>query len=280
MKILFKITSAIICCLLITNLSFGQSLMPQVSSSQTIIQDFGLGKVTLDYSRPNMNNRKIFGGLEKYDAVWRTGANAVTALTFTDNVNINGFNIEPGKYALFTIPNKEMWTVIINKQSELWGAYDYKKEEDVCRFDIKPSKIKPSIETFTMQFTNVTPSKMHLELKWENTMISIPMEIDFDAKVMANIDKAMQSSKKPYFAAAQYYYNNNKDIKQALLWINEAEKTDQKAPWYKYWKAKILLKNGDKAGAIETAKAGVELAKAVNNQEYVGLNESVIVLAK
>lgn len=280
MKSIFKSSISIICLLLIFNTSNGQALMPQVSSSQTVIQDFGLGKVTLNYSRPSMNNRKIFGTLEPYGAVWRTGANGATTLTFTDEISINGNKVPAGKYALFTIPNKDNWTIILNKNTELWGAYEYKKEDDLLRIDVKPSKLNNPIETFSIVFSDVKPGKMNLDLMWENTLVSIPMEVDFDAKVMDNIAKAMQGDKKPYFAAAQYYYNNNKDIEQALKWVIEAEKADMKAPWYKYWKAKILLKKGDKAGAIETAKQGVELAKAVNNQEYVNLNESVITLAK
>jgi hypothetical protein len=280
MKTLFKPTIAIICCLLLVNLCNGQALMPQVSSSQTIIQDFGLGKVTLTYGRPNMNERKIFGSLEPYGTVWRTGANGAPKLTFTDEISILGNKIPAGNYSLFTIPNKDMWTIILNKTADQWGAYDYKMEDDILRIDLKPSKINPSVETFSILFSDVKPGKMNLDLMWENTLISIPMDVDFDSKVMSNIQKAMYIDKKPYFAAAQYYYNNNKDINQALLWINEAEKTDQKAPWYKYWKAKILLKSGDKAGAIATAKAGAELAKAVNNQEYVSLNESIIAMAK
>jgi hypothetical protein len=280
MKTLFKPSIAILCFLLTFNLCNGQALMPQASSSQTLVQDFGLGKVTLTYGRPNMNNRKIFGGLEPYGAVWRTGANEAPKLTFTDEVSILGNKIPAGSYSLFTVPNKNMWTVILNKTADQWGDYDYKMEDDILRIEIKPSIINPSVETFSMLFSEVKLGKMNLDLMWENTLISIPMEVDFDAKVIANIQKAMASDKKPYFAAAQYYYNNNKDIKQALLWINEAEKTDQKAPWYKYWKAKILLKSGDKVGAIATAKTGAALAKAINNQEYVNLNESVIEMAK
>ena len=280
MKTLFKPTISIICFLLIFSFSNGQALMPQASSSQTIVQDFGLGKVSLNYGRPNMNDRKIFGGLEPYGAVWRTGANGAPILTFTDEVSILGNKIPAGSYSLFTIPNKDMWTVILNKTAEQWGAYDYKEADDILRVEVKPTKINPTVETFSMLFSDVKLGSLNLDLMWENTKISIPMEVDFDAKVMSNIQTAMTGEKKPYFAAAQYYYNNNKDIKQALLWINEAEKADQKAPWYKYWKAKILLKNGNKAEAIATAKAGAELAKAINNQEYVNLNEAVIEMAK
>ncbi|MBC7655118.1 MAG: DUF2911 domain-containing protein [Oligoflexus sp.] len=250
--------------------------MPMPSSGQTIIQDFGLGKVTLNYFRPDVKGRKIFGGLESYGVVWRTGANNATTIDFTDEVSIAGNKVPAGKYALFTIPEKDTWTIILNKTAAQWGAYDYKKEDDILRFTVKPMTVKETTETLTMQFSNVTPGSMNLNLMWENVAISIPMMVDYDAKVMANIDKAMMGDKKPYFAAAQYYYANGKDLNKALSWVNEAEKSDMKAPWFKLWKARIQLKMGDKKAAAETAKMGIEAAKVAKNDEYVRLNQDVL----
>lgn len=278
-----KLTSgfiAILAILLSVNFANAQALMPMPSSGQTIIQDFGLGKVTLKYFRPDVKGRKIFGGLESYGAVWRTGANNATTIEFTDEVSIAGNKVPAGKYALFTIPEKDKWTIILNKTADQWGAYDYKKEDDLLRFTVKPMMKKENTETFTMQFSNVTPGSMNLNLMWENVAISIPMMIDYDAKVMANIDKAMMGEKKPYFAAAQYYYDNGKDLNKALSWVNEAEKSDMKAPWFKLWKAKIQLKMGDKRAAAQTAKLGIEAAKAANNEEYLRLNQAVLDMAK
>ncbi|OAQ38891.1 hypothetical protein A5893_12690 [Pedobacter psychrophilus] len=253
-----------------------QSLIPNPSSGQTIIQDFGLGKVTLNYYRPNVKGRKIFGGLESYGAVWRTGANNATTIMFTDEVVIAGNKVSAGKYSLFTIPEKESWTIILNKTADQWGAYDYKKEDDLLRFTSKPIITKEKTETFTMQFSDVTSGSMNLNLMWENVAISIPMTVDYDSKVMENIDKAMMGEKKPYFAAAQYYYSNGKDLNKALSWINEAEKSDTKAPWFKLWKARIQLKMGDKKAAAETAKMGIEAAKEAKNDEYIKLNQNVL----
>lgn len=254
--------------------------MPQASSSQTIIQEFGLGKVTLTYSRPNTKGRKIFGSLEPYGKVWRTGANSATVITFTDEVSIEGNKVPAGEYALFTIPEANEWTIILNKTSKQWGAYTYKQADDVLRFKVKAAKTPAPVETFTMQFANVKPTTADLDLMWERTAITIHLTTEVDSRIMAGIDAAMQGEKKPYFAAAQYYYENNKDLDKALIWMNEAEKTDPKAVYYKYWKARIQLKKGDKAGAIATAQEGVRLAKEEKNEEYVRLNESVIKQAK
>lgn len=254
--------------------------MPQASSSQSITQEFGLGKITLTYSRPNTKGRKIFGALEPYGAVWRTGANSATVITFTDEVTIEGNKVPAGEYALFSIPDAKEWTIILNKTTKQWGAYDYKQADDFVRFKVKPAKTAALTETFTMQFANVTASTADLVLAWENTAITLHLKTDVDSRVMANIDQAMKGEKKPYFSAAQYYYENNKDIDKALEWVNEADKAAPKAYYVKYWKARIQLKKGDKAGAIATAKEGLALAKEAKVDEYIRLNESVIAQAK
>jgi hypothetical protein len=250
--------------------------LPQLSSGQTIIQDFGLGKITVVYSRPNTKGRKIFGALEPYDKVWRTGANSATVIKFTDDVKIEGHDVPAGEYGLFTIPNKTEWTVILNKTSKQWGAYTYKESDDILRFKIKPMAMKENMETFTMQFANVLPTSAQLHMMWEKTALAINITTSIDDKVMASIDAAMKTDKKPYFAAAQYYYENGKDLNTALSWMNEAEKSDPKAPWFKLWKGRVQLKMGDAAGAQATAQAGIDIAKEIKNDEYVRLNTQLL----
>lgn len=250
--------------------------MPQASTSQTITQAFGLGKITLNYSRPNVKGRKIFGAMEPYGSVWRTGANSATMISFTEPVKIDGKELPAGEYGLFTIPGKDEWTVIFNKGAKQWGAYEYKEAEDVLRVKVKAIKLKDKIETFTIQFADVYPTTAKLQLMWENTAVSVDMTTEVDATVMASIDEAMKGDKKPYFAAAQYYYSNGKDLNKALEWVNAAEAADGKAPWIKLWKGRIQLKMGDKAGAAKTAAAGLQLATEMKNQEYVRLHTELL----
>ncbi len=257
-----------------------QSLMPQPSSGQTIIQDFGLGKITLVYSRPNLKGREVFGKLEPYGQVWRTGANSATKITFSDEVKLAGNIVPAGTYSLFTIPTENEWTIILNKKADQWGAYDYKESDDLLRFKIKPVKLKEPVETLSIQFAKVLPGSAEMHFKWENVGINIPLTTEYDAKVMANIEKAMQGEKKPYFQSAIYYYENNKDLAKALTWMNEAEKADAKAPWVKLWKAKLQLKMGDKAAAKTTATQGLALAKEAKNEEYIRLNQQLITSIK
>ena len=273
-KILFLLTTAV--SVLFFENSSAQLKMPQASSSQTIIQEFGLGKVTIKYSRPNIKGRSVEKDLAPFGEVWRTGANDATVITFTDAVTLEGNPVAAGEYALFTIPGKDEWTIILNKETKQWGSYQYKQTEDVIRFKVKPIKLNEKSETFSIQFSNVMPSIANLDLVWDNFKISVKMTTDVDAKVMASIDEAMKTDKKPYYPAAVYYFENGKDLKNALEWISIAEAGDPKAPWFKYQKARIQLKSGDKTGAAETAKAGIEAAKAVNNVEYIRLNQKIL----
>ncbi|WP_257666193.1 DUF2911 domain-containing protein [Parapedobacter tibetensis] len=257
-----------------------QLKLPPASSSQTITQSLGISTVTLAYSRPNMNGRKIFGGLEPYDNVWRTGANNIPILTFDSDVTIAGTKVEAGTYGLLTIPGTNEWTVIFSKNSKQWGAYSYKQDEDLFRFTVKPERLAKPVETFTMDFSDVKPQSAKLNIAWENTKVSFDLAVDQDTEIMASIDEAMKGEKKPYFPAAQYYFKNGKDLTKALEWINEAEKASPQAPHVKYWKAQMQLKAGDKKGAIATAQQGAELAKQANNEEYVKLNGQVIAEAQ
>lgn len=256
-----------------------QLKMPQSSSLQTLIQEFGLGKVTVSYSRPNIKGRSLEKDLIPFGEVWRTGANDATVITFTDAVTLEGNTVLPGEYALFTIPGKDEWTIILNKETKQWGSYQYKQAADVLRFKVKPIKLTERLETFSINFSDVMPSSANLDLSWENTRITIKMTTDVDSKVMANIDAAMKSEKPPFYPAAIYYFENGKDLKKALEWINIAEAGDQKAPWFKYQKARIQLKIGDKSGAAQTARAGIEAAKVLNNAEYIRLNEKILTQA-
>lgn len=258
-----------------------QIKLPPASSSQTITQGLGITTATLTYQRPNMNGRKIFGGLVPLGEVWRTGANNIPVLTTEGPLTIAGNELPAGTYGLLTIPENDAWTVIISTNAKQWGAYTYSPDEDLFRFKVRTTRTSTPVETFTMNFSDVTTTSANLNLSWENTHIQFAIEFDQDAEIMASIAEGMKSSgNKPYFQAAQYYFRNGKDINQAVEWINEASKANPNAVHIYYWKAQILLKAGDKAGAIATAEEGIKRAKAANNDEYIKLNTEVLEQAK
>jgi len=262
------------------NTNAQEARIPGASTKQTIAQDFGLGKITITYSRPNVKGRKIFGGLQPYGEVWRTGANEATIINFSENVIIEGNKVPAGEYSFFTIPGTDEWTIILNKTVHQWGAYSYKQADDVLRFKVKSKSVNEKRETFTMQFNNTTTQATDLRMVWDRTAVAIHFNTDDDAQVMANIDILMKGHKKPYFDAIQYYYENNKDMNKELAWVKEAEGTDPKGPWFKLWEARIRLKMGDKQGAITAAQEGIKLAQDSKDDEYVRLNQQVLDKAK
>lgn len=272
---------------LITALSFSSQIadaqikLPPASSAQTVVQSLGISKATLTYHRPNMNGRKIFGDLVPFGEVWRTGANNVSVLTLETPVVIAGYELEPGSYGIFTIPRSDEWTVIISSNSQQWGAYSYKQEEDLFRFNVTPQKLSHTQETFTMGFADVTPYSAELTISWENTLISMSINFDQDEAIMASIDEAMSAEgNKPYFQAAQYYFNNDKDMNKALEWVNVAVDNSPEAGHILLLKGRIQLRAGDQTGALETAQKGIELATKNNNSEYVRLNTQLLESAR
>ncbi|MET3977614.1 hypothetical protein ABIB62_000180 [Mucilaginibacter sp. UYP25] len=281
-KTLIYLFTMLMACVTLNTYAQQEPRIPEASSTQTIIQDFGLGKITITYSRPNVKGRKIFGGINPYGQVWRTGANWATTITFSENVLVEGNKVPAGTYSLFSIPEKNSWTIILNKTVKQWGAYTYKQDADLVRFTVKPIDVKEKRESFTMAFANSTTKTSDLYIIWDHTAVPIHMQTDDDAQITANIDKLMQGDikKRPYFNAIQYYYENDKDLKKAMQWALEAEKLEPKAPWFKLWKARVQLKMGNKTAAIATAQEGIKLAKESNDEEYVRLNEAVVSQAK
>jgi hypothetical protein len=270
----FLILTITVCCLYFQSIA---QVVPQPSSTQTIVQGFGLGTITLTYSRPNVKGRKIFGYVEPYDKVWRTGANSATVLKLSSDVTIDGNKVAAGEYGLFSIPGKNKWTIILSNKPKQWGAYTYSEKDDYLRFVVMPTKLAKPLETFTMQFENVLPTSGDLHLMWENTSLVMHFTCDIDATVMARIDSAMQTDKKPYYDAVIYYLNNNKDMTKPLEWAKQLEKIPGLPLMAaKYWLARVQLRKGDKAAAIATAQDGIKAATDAKSDEYIRLNKEVI----
>jgi hypothetical protein len=247
--------------------------LPRPSPSSTVMQKVGLADVTVAYSRPSMKGRKVFGDVVPFDKMWRTGANEPTKITLSDTVSFEGTKVAPGEYALYTIPTASDWTIILGKNPKT-GVNDYKEDLQVAKFKVKSEKACSSVETFTIDFTNVTTNSAFIQLSWENTQVKFKIENEVDSKVMADIKQKMDNSF-VYYQAANYYYDTNRDMKQALEWVNKA--TEKSAQfWQLHLKAKIQVKLGDCKGAIETAQKSNELAKVAKNDEYVKMNEALI----
>ena len=274
-KILFSVIAV---CSLIT--AGAQLRTPAPSPTQTIKQDFGLGDIELSYSRPGKKGRKIFGDLVPYGKVWRTGANSATTLNFSDEVTIGGKKIVGGKYGLLTIPDRDKWTLIITKQLDVTSPSAYQQESDVVRVSVKPMKLDDPVETFTMQFANVKPGSCDLNIMWDNTAVSLPIMMDVETVVMKQIDNLMNKDNRPYFQAAMYYMETGKDLNQAVAWFDKAIEQQPDAFWVHHQRANALARLGRKEDAKIAAQKSMELAREAKNDDYVRLNEKLLVELK
>lgn len=255
-----------------------QIKMPAPSTTQTIEQEFGLGQIELVYSRPNIKGRTLL--MPKSDLVplgelWRTGANAATRLHFSDKVAIGGHDVDSGSYVLYTIPNKNEWTIIINKGVKNWGT-DYKIEEDVFRITVPSMNYPCKEETFTMNFQNIKNESCDLQLVWGNTAVNIPITTKIVDRLRTQIESALQGDKKPYQQAANFYYEMDHNNAKALANINKAIEQNQKAFWLYMLKARIQKDMGDKAGAKASAQQTITLATEAKNIDYVNMAKDLI----
>lgn len=249
---------------------------PAPSPTQTIKQEFGVGSIELSYSRPSMKGRKLGVDLAPWGKVWRTGANQATTLNFTDTVSIGGTKVAPGKYGLVSIPDKNQWTLILTKQLDVTSPSAYNQSNDVVRVNAKPMELKESVETFTMQFGNVTSNSTDLQLMWDKVGVSLPIKADVDSRVMADIKRVMSADARPYFQAGLYYLDNGKDLNQAITWFDKAIEQNPKAFWVYHQKANALAKLGKKSEAKTVAQKSMELAREQKNDDYVQMNEKLI----
>ena len=248
-----------------------QVSMPAPSPTQTIIQDFGMGKIELTYSRPGIKGRQLFGQnseLVPLGKPWRTGANAATKIRFTDNVTIGGKTLDTGSYVIYTIPNQSQWDVVLSKGNAYPGAEGFKESDDVVRFKAPVATLKDKLETFTMQFANVKSDSCELHLMWGNTDVTVPITTNIKDRIRTQLEGALQGDKKPYFQAASFYYDYDKNYTKALENINKATAENPKAYYMFLQKARIQKDMGDKAGAKVTAMKTIELAKQAKNADY------------
>lgn len=261
---------------------FAQGLkVPAPSPAQTIKQAFALSEITIDYSRPSAKGRTIYGDLVPFGKIWRTGANSATKITFSEDVKVEGLDVKAGTYAIYSIPNKDSWEIMFYKDLNLGGdVAEYKKENELLRFTVKPSNLNDKVETFVINVSDLTSNSANIELVWEKTKVSFKVSADIDSKIMKAIEANVIKDNKPYYQAARYYYDTDKDLVQAGLWADKAIEANPKAYWIVLLKAKIQLKAGDKKGAAITAQQVMTLAKEDKNEDYVKMGQEVLDAAK
>ncbi|WP_321827267.1 DUF2911 domain-containing protein [Maribacter dokdonensis] len=252
---------------------------PAPSPAAKLIQTVGLTEVSIDYSRPSMRGRKVYGNLVPFDKLWRTGANAYTKVSFDTDVTIGGKEVKAGTYSIFTKPGVSNWEVYIYTDIVGGGTPSKWEESKIAAQLTTPVyNIEMPVETFTITVDDVTSNGASIGIIWENTYVAIPFTVPTDAAVMSSIDKALNGpTAEDYYAAAVYYSSEGKDVKKAKEWMDKAmSMTEKPAFWQLRQQSLILAKTGDKKGAIEAAKKSLEGATAAGNNDYIKMNNDSI----
>jgi Protein of unknown function (DUF2911) len=262
--------------LLLSYTSQAQLETPAPSPASTVTSKVGMTEIKIEYSRPAMKGRKIFGGdVVPFGDLWRTGANGATKVTTTDSITIMGKGLAKGTYVLLTKPGKDSWEIIFNKNPAV-SVFAYKPEDDVVKVNVKTINNPLTVESFTMGVSNITNTSADIEISWENTVVRIPFTNDVDSKVMAQIKQKLDGpSQNDYFAMSQYYFDSGKDAKQALDFVDKAIAKGERF-WMLRHKSLVQAKLGDKKGAIESAKRSLALAQEAKNNDYIRMNEKSI----
>lgn len=260
--------------LIFTNTITSQINQPSLSPKIVTKQKVGLATFNIEYGQPSMKGRKIFGSLIPFNKLWRTGANASTKITINKNIKIANNSVPAGTYGLYSIPNKDKWTIILNTKSNLWGSAGYKKENDLLRFTIPVVKTKSNTETLHIGFENFHLDGATLLIKWEHTLIKIPVFVNSDAIIENEIKKKINSTSKEsikpqtYFDAAQYYYQKNKNLNLAFEWFTKAEQLRPNAFWYTYYRAELALKLNKQQIAKQGAQKCLKAAQKSTSSDY------------
>lgn len=273
--------------LLVGTLGFSQLKHPKASPAATVTQEVGFSTIMVDYSRPAVRGRKVFGnlpsgkkGLVPYGRIWRVGANESTKITVDTDVSVMGNTLPKGTYALYAFPEKDEWEVVFHKNTKHWGdgRKNYNAEEDAFRIKIEPNSEAIFQENFLISFENITHNGAEMIWHWENTKVVIPIAVDTEGMMEEQISKALKPgpSAQTYYESARYFVEQGIKYPEALEYLNKA--LDLGGDTYYFHRVKsqaeAALKNYK--SAIQSAKKSLELAQEQGKDEFVRMNQKDI----
>lgn len=240
--------------------------LPKPSPAAKVEQRVGLTDISITYSRPGVKGRTIWGDLVPWNELWRAGANKATLIETNKDVKLNGAVLPAGSYSLFILPKEgDTWTIVFNKETELWGTGDYKESEDQLRVDAQVSNLGEISERLEYRFLNVDMNRGQLVMDWEKKRVTIEIDADPSEHVKENIATAIaeadeENKWKVYRSAAAYANDNGGMTEQGLEWIEKS--VALKDNWYSYWVyADLKAQAKDYKGAIAMAKKAIEIGE-------------------
>lgn len=260
--------------------SHAQLKTPSLSPSAKTIQTVGLTEIEVNYSRPSVKGRKIFGpdALVPYGEIWRTGANAATHIRFSTPILIQDQELQAGSYALLSIPNQDRWELKwYPYESSNWNSYVEK--EPVLTNHVSVLQSKVSKESFEIQIDSIHLEGAKLVIEWEYTKLSIPLQVLTQKKVLRNIARTMNGpSSNDYYQAALYLHESRTDIEKALEYIQRVTASDKALFFQVTREAQILSDLNRNKEAVQAAERGLILSQKANNKDFIRLNKRIIQL--
>lgn len=262
----------VVCVFLLAVPAFAQIETPQVSQSASVSQRIGTTDITINYHRPGVKGRQIWGGLVPYDTPWRTGANEATTISFSDPVMVEGTELPAGRYSLFTIPAKDEWTVVINKNPEQWGAYDYDPQEDALRFKVEPVS-SPHTEWMRFTIDPTSPTAAVVTLEWEELAIPFDIEIPVDEIVWKKVNSTLASD---YATAAGWALASGKNLESGLAWVNASIEMGGEDVGNLWTKARLLHQLGRSGEAVPVMEKALAMARGNVPDDFVKVLEGTM----
>ncbi len=244
------------------------------------LQEVGLDTLEVEYSRPAVNGRKIFGDLVPYGRIWRVGANESTKFSTSTTLNIQGHSLPKGTYAIYAFPEETEWQIAFHQNTQHWGdgrdAYD--PNEDVFRVTALPEPIPYTQENLLISFEELEYQSVKLVLCWENTKIEIPIGLDTNSKMLAAIDDRINNNPtaQTYYEAARYLQEQGLDHPIALAYVNKALELGGDTYYFHRIKSLVQAAMADYRAAIGSAKKSLSLAATEGKDEFVRMNQKNI----
>lgn len=250
---------------LITNV-WSQNL-PQKSPRATVEQLVGLTNVSINYSRPSVIGRAIFGELVPFGKVWRLGANQPTKITLSYPIEINNQKLDSGSYAIYAIPSVNQWKVVFNTNYKQWGSNDYDPEKNVLEYTTAVNGNEHT-ESFTISFESVNETSANLVFEWSNAKVSVPFTTETLKAVEAEIDEAVQKGEelgKVYSTAADYF-NDEGDVEKAKMYLEKSLAIERS--YYNVYLQADMMKGEDLKGALKLAEEAAKLADEAKKEGW------------
>lgn len=269
--------TALVLAFAVATLFSSAQYFPAPSPLARQYQMVGLTEMEVEYSRPGVKDRVIFGELVPFDKLWRTGANSASKITFSNEVDFNGTQVEAGTYSIFTIPMENKIMVMLNSNADQGGTGNYDESLNVVTTEVPFKKSSEKVERMRFSFENVEDDKVDLVFHWSNMMFAVPISVNTADHVVESMEGKMKEIDGLYgfYEDAASYYLDNGNPEKGLEMAKKSTDINE-VFWNMHTLAKAYKANGDMKMAKQTAMKSLEMSKAAEYEPYIKMNEKMI----